>query len=170
MSTAETNPDMINEPEAVRMIGHVKWFDISKGFGFIIPETVESVSIDGDVMLHVSCLRAYGENLVDEGARIVCNIELREKGWQVAHIIEMERSMVSERRGSAVVFEAVTVKWFDNVKGFGFVNRTGQSEDIFLHITTIRRAGLETIEPGMTLDVVISTGNKGLNVKQIKVD
>jgi len=170
VSTAETNPEMANESEAVRMIGHVKWFDISKGFGFIIPETVESVSIDGDVMLHVSCLRAYGENLIDEGARIVCNIEHREKGWQVVHIIEMERSVTSERRGSAVVFESVTVKWFDNVKGFGFVNRVGQSEDIFLHITTVRRAGFEVVEPGMTLDVVISTGNKGLNVKQIKTD
>lgn len=151
------------------MIGHVKWFDISKGFGFVVPETVERVTVSGDVMLHISCLRNHGESLIDEGARIVCNIEEREKGWQVAHIIEMERSKFARAPSEAMVFEPVIVKWFDTVKGFGFVNRVGESEDIFLHITVLRGEGLEMVEPGQQLDAYISTGNKGQNVRKVKV-
>ncbi|MEM1391127.1 MAG: cold shock domain-containing protein [Pseudomonadota bacterium] len=156
------------EPETVRMIGHVKWFDIAKGFGFIVPETVKSVSVDGDVMLHVSCLRTHGESLIDEGARIVCNIEKREKGWQVVHIIEMERSKLAKATNEAMVLETVTVKWFDAVKGFGFVNRIDGTEDIFLHITVLRRANIDHVEPGQRLDGFIVTGNKGLSVQTVR--
>lgn len=162
-----------NNPGAepsVRMIGRVKWFDVAKGYGFIVPESAEGVILNQDVMLHVSCLREYGESSADEGAEIVCDIVERDRGWQVLNVIEMDRprAAIARESGEALVYQRVIVKWFNPVQGFGFVNRQGIDEDIFVHISVMRKAGLDTLETGTELDVVTGEGRKGLNVMSIK--
>ncbi|MEM8616423.1 MAG: cold shock domain-containing protein [Pseudomonadota bacterium] len=158
------------EEVSVRLIGHVKWFDVAKGYGFVVPETAEGMVIAADVMLHVSCLRTYGEHSADEGARIVCEASQRERGWQVTHVIEMDRPRVAiaKEQGGPPNFETAHVKWFNGVKGFGFVRRVGHDEDIFIHIAVLRKAGLEGLEPGEPIDVVVIDGKKGLSVLMVR--
>ena len=60
------------------------------------------------------------------------------------------------------------VKWFNGAQGFGFVNRPGDAADIFIHISTMRKAGFDTLETGMEIDVVTGSGQKGENVIMIK--
>jgi CspA family cold shock protein len=160
----------VEAESCVRLIGRVKWFDVAKGYGFIVAESAEGVILNQDVMLHVSCLREYGESTADEGAEIVCDIVERDRGWQVLNIIKMDRpkSSIAKERGEAVVYDRVIVKWFNPVQGFGFVNRQGIDEDIFVHISVMRKSGLDTLETGLELDVVTSEGRKGLNVMMIK--
>jgi len=150
----------------VRVIGHIKWFDPAKGYGFIVPETAEGVILSRDVMLHISCLRDYGETTADEGARIVCDAVQRNSGWQVSNILDMDRprTSVMKESGEAVTYVRVIVKWFNAAKGFGFVNRTDSDEDIFIHISIMRKVGIDSLETGDALDVVIGDGQKGKNV------
>lgn len=158
------------QPETVRVIGRVKWFDSAKGYGFVVAESTSDPSLSGDVMLHITSLRSYGESYADEGARIVCNAVRSDRGWQTAAIIEMERpkAVVAKELGVTPVYEPVTLKWFNRTRGYGFVLRPGSEVDIFIHAVVLRKAGYEDVEPGTALEASIENGSKGEHVASLK--
>ncbi len=169
-SVARNESDPPAAEPVVRVIGHVKWFDSAKGYGFIVAESTSDASLTGDVMLHISCLRDYGETLADEGAKIVCDAVKRPRGWQTAHIIEMERprAVVARERGDRPDYEEVTLKWFNRARGYGFVRRAADEIDIFVHAVALRKAGYDDIEPGTLIEVIIETGAKGDHVLSVR--
>ena len=169
-SVARNESDPPAAEPVVRVIGHVKWFDSAKGYGFIVAESTSDASLTGDVMLHISCLRDYGETIADEGAKIVCDAVKRPRGWQTAHIIEMERprAVVARERGDRPDYEEVTLKWFNRARGYGFVRRAADEIDIFVHAVALRKAGYDDIEPGTLIEVIIETGAKGDHVLSVR--
>ena len=159
------------DPQSVRVIGRIKWFDQAKGYGFVVSESAQGVQISTDILLHVSCLKGYGEAHADEDARIVCDAVERERGWQVVHIIEMDRprAVIARENGSPPQLEPVIVKWFNRTRGYGFDNRAGETEDIFIHATVLRPAGIEEVEPGQRLLAAVETGSKGAHISMVQL-
>jgi cold shock protein len=148
--------------------GHVKWFDPTKGYGFVVSE-------EGglDILLHVNVLRNFGQSSVADGAQIEITTNRTDRGVQAVEVV----SIVPPDRGEAAVLsdfaeldvealsdapmEPARVKWFDKGKGFGFANVFGRDEDVFVHIEVLRQSGLADLQPGEALAMRVIDGKRG---------
>jgi CspA family cold shock protein len=170
------------EAELPPVTGRVKWFDATRGFGFLVSD-----ELDGDVLLHFSVLREHGRRSVPEGAVIECVPVRLERGLQAKRILSIDLSTAlppqprssipaaerADRRAladAAGEFEPVEVKWFNRVRGYGFVKRPDESggEDVFVHMETVRSAHLGELQPGEMLEARIAPSAKGLTAVELR--
>jgi cold shock CspA family protein len=63
--------------DVIRISGRVKWFDVMRGYGFIVPDNGLP-----DILLHLSCVKRCGLDAPIEGTRVICEVVFRQKGYQ----------------------------------------------------------------------------------------
>jgi CspA family cold shock protein len=167
----EHRPGLLREdtPPGRRVEGKVKWFNASKGFGFV---TLSDGS--QDAFLPMAILRRAGYDDVREGASITCEVGIGAKGPLVTNVLNIDLSTAvtapsgAERRAPrpSTTLEGA-VKWFEVEKGYGFISPDGGGKDVFIHITALRRSGVNALGPGQRVRVEVVDGKKGLEADRV---
>ena len=160
--------------DVTQVAGKIKWFDVAKGFGFIVPDDNSP-----DILLHVTCLRRDGYRTAYEGARIVCEVLKGPKGLQALRILSMDESTAVHpsqlppantrvKVTPTSELERAWVKWFNREKGFGFLTQGEGTPDIFIHMETLRLYGLTELRPQQEVHVRYGPGPKGRMATEIR--
>lgn len=156
--------------------GRVKWFDPSKGFGFVVADEGGP-----DILLHANVLRNFGQSSVADSAGIEITVQETARGIQAVEVLRIDPPVPvtgsdAEQEDTATLEEAVDlslpqeparVKWFDKTKGFGFANVFGSPEDVFLHVEVLRRSGLADLQPGEAVALRVVDGKRGRMAVQV---
>ncbi|HUC71521.1 MAG TPA: cold shock domain-containing protein [Stellaceae bacterium] len=169
----ERRPGFFREdaPTGRRVDAKVKWFNPSKGFGFV---TLSDGS--QDAFLPMAVLRRAGYEDAREGASISCEVSAGAKGPLVTSVLNVDNRTATgpptgggfDRRiaGTSTTVEGA-VKWFEPEKGYGFISLDGGGKDVFIHITALRRSGVAALDAGQRVRVEVVDGKKGQEAERV---
>ena len=155
--------------------GQVKWFDATKGFGFVVAE-------DGgpDILLHANVLRNFGQNSIADGSVVQIAVQSTERGKQATEVYQISAPRDAEPHSetastpalpedlSDAPLEPARVKWFDKIKGFGFANVFGRPEDVFIHMEVLRSCGMADLIPGEAICIRVVDGPRGRMAAEVR--
>jgi CspA family cold shock protein len=172
-------------PIASNVRATVKWFNPTKGFGFVAPEDGSA-----DAFLHISVIEMIGHDSLPEGATVVVDLDQGQKGPQVSAVHDVDLSTAAPSRGPSSSGPRAggfgggaprsggrsfdrdfdngpttetdgTVKWFNTEKGFGFIAPSNGGKDVFVHISAVERSGFGSLAEGESVRVEVRQGAKG---------
>jgi len=160
---------MMDEQSAQQIVhGHIKWFDSTKGFGFIVHDAQSA-----DILLHANVLRNFGQSSIADGTALTVKAQKTQRGYQATEILSIDPSAgygmpiqddALPGTGDDLLvlpLEPARIKWFDKVKGFGFAMVFGRPEDVFIHVEVLRVSGFADLQAGEAVCLRIAEGKRG---------
>ncbi|AUH34286.1 cold-shock protein [Paracoccus tegillarcae] len=163
-----------DNPDERTVTGLIKWFDPTKGYGFIYNDEGGP-----DILLHANVLRNFGQGSVADNSQVTVRVLTTTRGLQAVEVLEVSppenqglppiadlpQSVIDDLQ--SLPLQPARVKWFDKAKGFGFANIFGRGDDVFLHIEVLRHSGLADLTVGEGVALRVVEGPRGLMAAQV---
>jgi CspA family cold shock protein len=150
----------------------LKWFNATKGFGFVIPE-----GKDVDAFLHITQLQKLGIFGLGEGAELICHIEYGDKGASVIEVLQVvsqgegaELPLADSSEQSGIFKAKGIVKLYYPDKGYGFITPDDGMKDVFVHKSCLERCEIKHIEPGQRVRITFKAAEKGREAIEVAVE
>ncbi len=161
--------------------GIVKWFLASKGYGFIEPEDGSA-----DLFCHMTAVQASGHETLPQGAVVTCETVQGDRGPQVSRLLSVElpasgtgpadrprpeprqRFRQDDAPAGPIMELPGTVKFYDPIRGFGFVVPDEGDREVFVHSSVLMRSGMADLAPGQRVFVRAESVPRGLQAKDIE--
>ena len=143
----------------------VKWFSLKRGYGFLEP-------VDGtsDIFMHFSLLEEAGYQNVSQGDDVICDIGDGRGGIQVTKIYEVHSKSGQPSEIPLVLEEqSGTVKWFNILRGYGFVQPDDGERDIFVHTGSLKNIGVDRLLRGQRVKAKILLTERGREAREITI-
>ena len=145
--------------------GDVIWYNEMKGYGFVhFPPD--------DVFLHHTILTRFGLHTVYPGDKLTVYLSKNECGIVIDDLIAIERTRPpSSSMASAVEDDEVkgVVKFFNTMKGYGFVSIDAKEQDVFVHLHVLRECGIQNLTEGQEILLRVIDEGKGPMATEVKL-
>jgi CspA family cold shock protein len=141
----------------------VRWYDPVIGFGFVIMPSQRA-----DAFLHCTVVKQANLAALEQGDRLECVIETSERGFQVTKILvsAVTENSTLHSRGSQRSHMTGRVKFYDTVRGFGFI-RVDTGDEVFVGAKLLKNLGLTPLREDQAVKITARAGAKGLVVETL---
>jgi CspA family cold shock protein len=163
MTSIKSHPVLTDRDKCKK--GIVRWFSERLGYGFIDVD-------NNEVLIHRSTLTQFGATRLLSDDRVLVTIETSTRGLIVETLLGIERMAIDESLIAShpdADEHPAYVKFFNEVRGYGFIEVEGYDQDIFVHSRVVERNGLSTIYDNQRLLVTVEQGEKGYQIKTIRL-
>ena len=163
MTSIKSHPVLTDRDKCKK--GIVRWFSERLGYGFIDVD-------NNEVFIHRSTLTQFGATRLLSDDRVLVTIETSTRGLIVETLLGFERMAIDESLIAShpdADEHPAYVKFFNEVRGYGFIEVEGYDQDIFVHSRVVERNGLSTIYDNQHLLVTVEQGEKGYQIKTIRL-
>ena len=145
--------------------GELVWYNERRGYGFVKID-------DTEVFLHRSTLDRFGLVRLLKGDRVTVSLTMNEHGEVIQDLLRVDRPVNPAPPAASEPADGemrAVVKFFNDIRGYGFVTAEDIAEDVFVHSRVLNDCGFHSLIQGQKLLIKVDDAGKGPQVQAVRL-